>query len=141
MTGLYQPLLPADMEELAVTFLTPRMDGLLVCTEVPKPPPNQTTPDPFLRVEYGGGQQVNRLEYDLDLMLFGYAIKGPEASLICRKGFALMAAATGVTVKGWYVGWTRGTVLPHRQNDPKVPNLLRYRAMTTWRVQGQPITP
>lgn len=138
--GIYQPLLPADIEALAVSFLNPLMGGLQVCTAVPKPSAGQTVPDPFLRVEYGGGQQVNLLEYDIDTILFGYGRDEIDASLNTRKAFAHMVAATGSTVDGWYVGWCRGPSLPHRSNDPKVPEMRRYRAMVTWRVQGQPIT-
>lgn len=120
-------------------FLTPLVP-VRVATKVPKPAPNKTLPDPFVRVEFGGGRQVNLLEYDLDTILYGYAEDEAEASLLCRTGFAHMCAATGSHVNGWYVGWARSASLPHasKSTDPKV-SLPRYRAMVTWRVQGQPI--
>lgn len=138
--GIHQPLLPADVEELAVSLLTPLL-GVLVCTATPKPLPNSTTPVPHVRVEYGGGIDVNRLEHDIDTILYGLHPDEIQASLLCRTAFAHMAAATGSTINGWYLGWCRGTSLPHRSNDPKIPDLRRYRAMVTWRIQGQPIAP
>ena len=139
--GIYQPILPGDSELLGVAFLTPKMPGVTICTDVPKPLAGQTVPDPFVLLEYGGGNQANLLEHDLDTIVMGYGSDWDTASLNCRKAFALMVAATGETVDGWYVGWCRGPSLPHRSNDPKNPDLKRYRAMVTWRVQGQPITP
>ncbi|WP_396902693.1 hypothetical protein [Mycolicibacterium sp.] len=139
--SIHEPLLTADGELLGVSFLTARMTGKRICTEVPKPRPDQTVADPFVRLEWGGGTQVNRLEFDIDIIVFGYARDWDTASLDCRTAFGYMAAATGTQIDGWYLGWCRGTSLPHRSNDPKVPDLRRYRSMVTWRVPGQLITP
>lgn len=135
-----QPLQPADGEHLGVAFLLPQMRGLNVATQLPPTPDNRTRPDPFLRIEFGGGSQVNKLEFDLDLILLSYHPDEKVASSNCGRGFGLMAAASGVTVDGWYIGWARGTSLPHRSTDPKV-SLPRYRAMVTWRMPGQLILP
>lgn len=135
--GIYPPMLPADIEELAGVYLGPRVEWA-VGTALPKPPRNRTVADPFLRVEFGGGTQPNPIQYDLDTILYGYAADEPLASRICRTGFAHMIAAWGETVDGWYVGLTSATSLPHRSTDPDV-NLPRYRAMVRWRVSAQPI--
>lgn len=140
MGALHQALMPADIEALGVEFYTPQM-SCGVGTKMPGTPRNKTKPDPFLRLEFGGGAQVNRLEFDGDLILCGYAADEVTASEITRRAFGLGAAATGETVAGWYLGWCRGPVLPHRSNDPDLPGLVRYRSMVTWRFPGQLITP
>lgn len=148
--GIHQPLLPADCEELARTYLTPRSQWPVV-TKTPKPLPNKSVPPDHLRVEFGGGRQVNLLEYDLDIILYGCALEEPVASLICRRNFAYLCAASGSRIpdvtgdpelKDWHVGWARSASLPHmsKSTDPQLP-IPRYRAMATWRVQGQPIEP
>lgn len=139
--GIHEPLLTADGEVLGVSFLTPLMAGKRICTEVPKPRSNQTVPDPFVLLELAGGTQANRLEFDIDILAFGYARDWDTASLYCRTAFGHMSAATGTQIDDWYLGWCRGTSMPHRSNDPKVPDLRRYRSMVTWRVPGQLITP
>lgn len=140
MGALHQALEPADIEALGTVFFTPQME-CGVGTEVPAKSADQTKPPPFLRVEFGGGTQVNRLEFDGDLILCGYAPDEVVASAITRRAFGLGAAATGETVDGWYLGWCRGPVLPHRQDDPNYPGLVRYRSMVTWRFPGRLITP
>lgn len=137
---LHQALEPADIEALGAAFLAPRM-SCGVGTTVPGPQRNQTKAAPFLRVEFGGGTQVNRLEFDGDLIMCGYAPDEIVASAITRRAFGLAAAATGESLDGWYLSWCRGTVLPHRQPDPNHAGLVRYRSMVTWRFPGQLITP
>lgn len=140
MGALVEALEPADIEALGTVFLTPQM-GYPVGTKVRAPARNQTKPDPFVRVEFGGGTQVNRREFDGDLIICGYAVDEVTASAMTRRAFGLAAAATGETVDGWFLGWCRGTVLPHRLPDPQVPSLVRYRSMVTWRFPGQLIQP
>ncbi len=140
MGALNQALEPADVEALGVVFLGPQMP-CGVGTRVPVQPGNATTPAPFLRLEFAGGTQVNRLEFDADLILCGYAADEIVASAITRRGFGLACAAGGETVDGWYLGWCRGAVLPQRQPDPNHPDLVRYRSMVTWRFPGHLIEP
>lgn len=139
MTQLYPAMLPADMVTLAVTYLTQKPAlGVPVGSKLPPTRTDATLPDGFLRVEFGGGSRANLLEWDLDLILYGYDPDEVEASRISRTATALMDAATGVTVDTWYVVWARATSLPHESKDPNVVT-PRYRSMVTWRVQGQPI--
>ncbi|MCC9181079.1 MULTISPECIES: hypothetical protein [Mycolicibacterium] len=134
---LYPPILPPDLEELSVDYLMTKM-ALRMGTRLPKTPAGQALPDPFLRVEFGGGKKVNEIEFDLDTILHSYHADESVASLNCRTAFAHLVAARGLTVNGWFISGAAGPVLPHRNSDPQVP-LPRYRAMVCWRVQGQVI--
>lgn len=139
MAQLYPPILPPDNEHLAGLYLPPKMPGLDMGTRLPKTPAGAALPNPFLRYEFGGGNKVNEIEFDVDTILFSYHPDETLASLNCRTAFAHMVAARGETVNGWFVSGTVGVSLPHRSSDPQVP-LPRYRAMVTWRVQGHAIT-
>ncbi|AMU24274.1 hypothetical protein D2E51_17655 [Mycobacteroides abscessus] len=139
MPALYPAMLPADMVALAVAYLTPQPALTVpVGSKLPPTRTDATLPDGFLRVEFGGGSRANLLEWDLDLILFGYHPDEVEASNISRTATALMDAATGLTIDTWYVVWARATSLTHESKDPNVAT-PRYRSMVTWRVQGQPI--
>ncbi|QBP29675.1 tail terminator [Mycobacterium phage Typha] len=137
--SIYPPILPPDLEELSVNYLMLKM-AVAMGTRLPKTPAGQSLPDPFVRVQFGGGVQVNPIEFDIDTIIHSYHADETLASLNCRTAFAHMVAARGLTVDGWFISGTRGTSLPHRMSDPQVP-LPRYRAMVCWRVQGQLITP
>jgi len=136
---LYPAILPPDIEHLAQAYLSTRM-AVPAGTRLPKTPAGQVLPNPFLRLEYGGGRQVNEVEFEIDTILHSYHPDEVVASENCRKAFAHMVGARGLTVNGWFISGTQGTSLPHRHSDPQVP-LPRYRAMVCWRIQGQVLAP
>jgi hypothetical protein len=94
----------------------------------------------MVRVEYGGGTKPNRFQWDVQAILSGYSPNEIQASLLASQAVALMSAARGQTVAGWYVVGVMGVVAPHRLTDPDVI-LPRYRAAVTWRVAGQQWNP
>lgn len=129
-------LLPPDIEALAIAFLAPNLSPTPVATRLPSPSTDADTVNGFLRVEYGGGSKPNRFQYDVQCILLGYSPNEIQASLVASQAVALMSAARGQTVNGWYVVGVEGVVAPHRGDDPDVI-LPRYRAAVTWRVAGQ----
>lgn len=133
-------LLPPDIEALAITFLAPNLSPTPVATRLPSPTNDADTVNGFMRVEYGGGSKPNRFQYDVQCILHGYSPNEIQASLVASQAVALMGAARGQTVAGWYVVGVEGVVAPHRLTDPDVI-LPRYRATVTWRVAGQQWNP
>jgi hypothetical protein len=58
-------------------------------------------------------------------------------------GWGSNAQGTVLTLRNgdqYGVTYSRATALSHRQQDPYV-DLIRYRSMVTWRIQGIPIGP
>ena len=141
--GFVDPaVIPADIEWLAIYFLTPYMGSTPIGTKLPNPPFNaDTIPNGFLRVEFGGGSKANVTEWNLTTILHGYSPNEIEASQICRTATAWMAAARGQSISGWSVTGVPNCVAPHRLSDPNVIGLVRYRSMVTWRVPGQVLSP
>jgi hypothetical protein len=133
-------VLPPDIEALALDFLGPNLSPTPVATRLPSPTNDADTVNGFLRVEYGGGSKPNRFQYDVQCILHGYSPNEIQASLAASQAVALMSAARGQTVNGWYVVGVSGVVAPHRLTDPDVI-LPRYRASVTWRVAGQQWNP
>lgn len=134
-----QPIMvPADIEELTIAYLTPLLWPTPVSTRLPAP--DTIDSDGWLRVEAAGGTQPNFIEHDLNVMVHGYCADEVQASSIARRAVAALVAAAGTTVNGWYVGDTSNPVTPGRFTDPNV-NLPRYRAICTWRVAAQQWTP
>lgn len=133
-------VLPPDIEALAVDFLEPVLTPTPVATRLPSPTNDADTVNGFLRVEYGGGSKPNKFQWDVQCILLGYSPNEIQASLIAAQAVALMSAARGQTVNGWYVVGVMGAVAPHRGDDPDVI-LPRYRAAVTWRVAGQQWNP
>jgi len=133
-------LLPPDLEALAVAYLSAPLAPTPVTTRMPSPQITADTINGLLRIEYGGGFKPNRFQYDVQCILHGYSPNETQASLIANQAVALMAAARGQTITGWYVVGVMNVVVPMRLTDPDVI-LPRYRAMVTWRVAGQPWNP
>ena len=134
-------VLPADIEWLAIYFLTPYMGSTPIATRLPNPKEEADTINGFLRVESGGGTKCNVTEWDLTCILHGYSPNEIQARQICATALTYMSAARGQSVSGWSV-----TGVPHctglqRLSDPNVAKLTRYRAMVTWRVPGQLMNP
>ena len=103
-------MVPADIEELAVTYLTPIMAPTPVGTRLPSPAADADTISGFLRVESAGGTQPNPVEYDLNVIVHGYSPDEVHASTIARHAVAALVAATGLTINGWFVGDTSNPV-------------------------------
>ena len=133
-------LLPPDIESLAIAYLAPGLAPSPVVTKLPGPAALADTTGAILRVEYGGGFKPNQFQYDVQCILHGYSPDEIQASLIASRAVALMSAARGKSVNGWYVVGVPNVVAPMRLSDPDVI-LPRYRAMVTWRVAGQPWNP
>jgi hypothetical protein len=133
-------VLPPDIEALAISFLTPILAPTPVTTRLPSPTKDADTVNGMVRVEYGGGTKPNRFQWDVQAILSGYSPNEIQASLLASQAVALMSAARGQTVAGWYVVGVMGVVAPHRLTDPDVI-LPRYRAAVTWRVAGQQWNP
>ena len=135
--GFINPVLePADIEWLAMAYLTPYMGATPVATRVPNPANNADTVNGFLRVEDGGGADPNPFWSNLTWFLHGYSPDEVEASQICRTAFKWARAARGQSIAGYYVNDVCHAVPPHRLSDPNVIGLTRYRAMITWQVPG-----
>ena len=133
-------VLPPDIEALAVSFLSPVLSPTPVTTRLPSPSTDADTVNGMVRVEYGGGTKPNRFQWDLQCIMSGYSPNEIQASLLASQAVAVMSAARGQTVNGWYVVGVMGVVAPHRLTDPDVI-LPRYRASVTWRVAGQQWNP
>lgn len=141
MTGFVDPvLLPPDIEGLARTYLLTALAPTPIATRMPAPLDQISTITGLLRVEYGGGSKPNPFQYDVQCLLHGYSPNEILAKQIVGKALALMGAARGQTVNGWYVVGVFSVGLPQRLTDPDV-NLPRFRASVVWRVAGQPWNP
>jgi hypothetical protein len=144
VTGYYQVVLPADIEWLAQAFLTPILTPTPVATRLPVPLNNADDigSNGFMRVEAGDIVPVTGTwgaAHDISFLMHAYSDDEIQASLISRTGIAHAAAATGMTVVGWYIVSVTTVIGGHRLTDPEVPtNLVRYRSAVTWRVAGQP---
>jgi hypothetical protein len=134
-------LLPPDIEELGVEYLSDLLAPTPVATRIPSPEKHADTINGFLRIENGGGFKPNRFQYDAQCLIHGYSPDEIEADRITRQAVALMSAGRGQTVDGWYVVGVMNVVVPHRLSDPDVIGLVRYRAMVTWRVAGRQWNP
>ena len=133
-------LLPPDIETLAIDYLSGPLSPTPVTTRMPSPQLDADTVNGLLRVEYGGGFKPNRFQYEAQCLIHGYSPNEIQASQIANQAVALMSAARGRTVNGWYVVGVTNVILPMRLSDPDVI-LPRYRAMVTWLVAGQQWNP
>ena len=132
----YPIMVPADIEALAVSYLTDVVAPTPVGTRLPSPAVAADTVNGFLRVESAGGTKANIAEYDLNLIVHAYSPDEVAASLLARHAVAALGAAAGLTIDGWYITTTSNPVTPARLTDPNV-SLPRYRALCTWRVVGK----
>ncbi|KPG34316.1 MULTISPECIES: hypothetical protein [Mycobacteroides] len=138
--GLYPPMLHPDLEKVAGIYLSGRAEvTVAVGTKLPPTPPNRTKPAPFLRTEFGGGGQINPLEFRLHTILHSYNADEDAAADTSITATALLGAASGETVNGWFISHAVADVLTHRTPDPDVPNMARYRSQATWIVTGKPL--
>src|SRR5574338_24166 len=96
-------LLPPEIEELAVAYLTDALDPYPVATKLPEQFTDSDVEAGMLRVEAGGGTRPNRFQFDVTCLLHGYSRDENVANELANKAVALMAAGRGQTVGGWYV--------------------------------------
>ena len=132
-------VIPPDIESTVVYYAAPLVAPTPVATRIPGPANQADTINDFLRVESGGGNRANYLEWDLAFILHAYSPVEMNASTLAAKITAYCAAARGLTINGAYVSRVVNVVAPHRLTDPNV-NLIRYRSMVTWRMPGSLVT-
>lgn len=138
---------PPPIEALGVRYFEPLMT-IPVVTRLPQPAPYQETIDKFLKLQSGGGsQRPDTLLWDINLILHSYAPNEQEYAAEDNLGIAVAwgANAQGETITlkdgtSYYVTYSRAIGLQHKQGDPLV-DLVRYRSMVSWRVQGLGIGP
>lgn len=138
---------PPPIESLGMAYFPPLMTPLLVSTRVPQPAPNKETVNTFLRIQAGGGSQTPEgILWNMTLILHSYAPNEQESvaeqNLATALAWGANAQGTTLTLKNgdvFYVTYSRANGVGHRQGDPFV-DLIRYRGMISWRVQGKPLT-
>lgn len=137
---IYPVVTPADIEWMALFFLTPLMAPTPVATRLPNETMDTDTVNGFLRVEAGGGVKANYTEYDQTILLHTYvpAEFEPLGAELANKAIAYMSAAGGLNISGRYVTEVLHATTVQRRTDPNV-NLVRYMSFVTWRILGQPV--
>lgn len=138
---------PPPVESLGKAYFTPLMT-IPVVTRKPEPAPNADIITEYLRLESAGGaQQVQAgLEgyfWRVSIILHSYAPQDSEAlaeeSIGDALGWGANAKGLTLTTKTgveWYVTDSAAPVLGTKLEDPRV-QLVRYRGMVTWLVQGR----
>ena len=145
MPQIFQIVLPADIELLSQVFLTPILNPTPVSTRMPPPPNPEDTAaavNGYMRVEAGDSIPVEYgAAWDISFLMHAYSDNEDQASLISRTAIAHAAAATGLSVVGWYIIQVPTVVGGQRLHDPNIPSpgLIRFRSAVTWRVQGHPL--
>lgn len=111
---------------------------------MPELPGDSATQPAFVRIESGDTVHISGLfgaAWDTTFVLHSYSPNEVEAADNSRTAMAYVAAATGLTVVGWYIVCVPTVIGGRRLSDPEVPaNIVRYRSAVTWRVAGQPLT-
>ena len=146
MTGYYEVVIPPDIEWLAQAFLTSIVAPAPVATRLPEPlsSADDIGVNGFLRVEAGDMHPVPSTwgaAWDCSFLMHAYSDDENQAADISRNAIGNVAAATGLTVVGWYIITVPTVIGGRRLTDPQVPTgLVRYRSAVTWTVAGQPQT-
>lgn len=147
--GPFWPTLWAPpVQALAINFLRPRLaqQGIPVATRLPQPQNTADTINGFVRLESGGGKPCgDDMTFDVSVIVNSYAPNNLEstAEINCMTACAHLGNAQGQWIthptlnRPWFIMWSRTTGLMHKQGDPLV-NLVRFRAMVSWRAQGMP---
>lgn len=133
---------PPPVESIGKAYFTPHMTCPVV-TRIPQPAPNRSTVSEFLRVQSGGGsQRPDGLLWDVALILHSYAPNDAEVQAEENMALALAwgsnAQGTTITTRSgasYYVTYSTANGLATKQGDPAV-DLVRYKGVVTWRVQG-----
>jgi hypothetical protein len=135
---------PADVEALAQFFYTPIMAPTLVATRLPRPADNADTINGFLRVESADCSpliQFRSAAWDLSFLMHAYSPNEIEAANIIGKAMAHAASAHFKKVQidagpTFHIVDVVNVLGGDRLPEPRVPDLVRYRAAVTWRVSG-----
>jgi len=130
-------VLPPDIEEIAVTYLSGIVSPTPVATRMPNPANQSDTVNDFLRVEAAGGGRHNYLLWELAFIMHAYSPTETAAAALAQKVTAHAAAARGQVVNGFPIQAVVSVVAPTRLSDPNI-NLIRYRSMVIWRMPGRP---
>jgi len=139
---------PIPVEDVAVAYFTAMLDPLVVCTRNPESLPGEDTPGEFLRIQAGGGRQLpNWYWFDMSVILHSYAPNDLETHAERNLGDAIAwganAQGTLVTIPNgdqYWITYSFASGTLTRLGDPLV-DMIRYRGMVTWRVQGHQLAP
>lgn len=152
----YPNLQPAPIEsvsQVALPWVLAQEGDLqtVVATRRPRPQNSQDMPPGgFVRVESGGGRQLNEVQFEQDLILNTYFESIPPLPEDEVTAENLAGKITGIAGNGlglyvtlsngdrWDINDSRVAILPTRQTDPMV-NITRYRSMVTWTTTGKPL--
>lgn len=142
--GYFPVVKPPDPEWLGTAYLTQYMGSVPIVTRDKSPTKTQVTYDSYIRVEAGDTHRVPSTygaAWDTTFLFHSYSPVDEEAADNRDRAIALVCAATGLIIVGWYVVDVVNFVGGKRLTDPEVPaNIVRYRGAVTWRVAGQPFT-
>lgn len=136
---------PPPIQGLARAFFVSHMAPTPVATRLPQPERTADTVNGFLRIEAAGGAiQVDELLFNCNIILHSYANNNMEslAEIIMMRALGKGGNAQGQMIvhpslqRPWYVLYSKISGLAVKQSDPLVA-MSRFRAMLTWRVQGQ----
>jgi hypothetical protein len=128
---------PADIEAMVQFFYTPIMAPTPVATRLPRPADNADTINGFLRVESADSTpllQFRSAAWDMNFLIHAYSPDEIEASSIIARAMGEAASAHFKTVMGFYIVDVVNVIGGNRLPEPRVPDLMRYRAAVTWRV-------
>lgn len=132
------PLLPPDVQDLAIYYFTPLLSPTPVESRLPVVANDRDTVNGFLTVEAGDISRDGLAQWDVSMILHAYSPVEAEAADISNKAMAYGTAVQGQTVMGWYIVGLVVAIGSRQVPNPNV-NLPRYRSALTWRVQGHPI--
>lgn len=132
------PLLPADIQDLAVFFFTPLLAPIPVESRYPIISNSADTASGFLRIEAADHTRFGLAAWDLSFLMHAYSPDEGEAADLSNTALAYASSAQGQKVASWYIVGVPTVVGGRSLTDPNV-SLPRYRSAVTWRVQGRPI--
>jgi len=132
------PLLPPDVQDLAIFFYTPILSPTVVDSRLPKPDDTADTINGFLTVDAAPSTRIGLAQWDVSFVLHAYSPVEAEAADISNRAMAYGTAVQGLTVMGWYIVGLVNAIGSDQIPNPDI-NLPRYRSALTWRVQGHPI--
>jgi hypothetical protein len=140
----YPPVKAPPIEWLAQAFLTPLMAPTPVKTRLPQPNSDQDTLQGFLRIEAGDSTPIPSTwgaAWNCSFLMHSYSPNEVQAEDVSTNALGYVAAATGLTIVGWYVVGVPTVIGGRRLYDPLVPaDIVRYRSAVTWTVAGKPPT-
>ena len=142
-TQYFQPVKPPPIEWVAQAFLTPLLNPCPVATRLPMNlNSDESMVNGFMRVEAGDIVRIKDLAgaaWMCSFLMHSYSPNEAQAEDISCSAIGYAAAATALTVVGWYIVCVETVIGGRRLDDPLVPaNIVRYRSAVTWRIAGLP---